>query len=241
MSRWNSAFQALSESDRNAVNNLTNAIFQAQTGFTGKINPKAQPQYAAKWLEIRDTIMRNRQAFAEFLRAAMQEVSNIAAALKIYQLADTVPAWIKYARAEIGEKEIPGSKHNPRIMEYIRTCTNIQQTDAQKRYVEREGEEGVEWCSAFVNWCLAKAGIQGTDNALASSWQTWGTAIPGPRRGAIVGFNWSGTQKIDHVAFCDEVDGVLRRLGGNQGSPGEVSSEMFSKSTARYYRWPRSA
>lgn len=124
----------------------------------------------------------------------------------------------------------------------ILTCRNIQETDAQRRYVAREGEHGVEWCSAFVNWCLAQAGIVGTNNALASSWSTWGTALSEPKQGAIVCFSWANRGHIDHVAFCDEVNGRYRMLGGNQsGAGGQVSSVDFPRHNAVYYRWPTGA
>ena len=126
-------------------------------------------------------------------------------------------------------------------MTYIWTCSNIQETAAQRRYVTRKGEEGVDWCSAFVNWCLMQSGIVGTNHALASSWKDWGAKLTEPKQGAIVCFSWKGT-RIDHVAFCDEVNGQFQMLGGNQtGFGGSVSSVAFNKHAARHYRWPTNA
>lgn len=241
MSRWDREYRALPSDTRSAVNELVNAIFRNQTGFTGKIDPKTQPQHAAKWLDIRDQVMANRQRFAQWLGGAATAVKNFAMAVPIFAALDTTPAWIRTARSQLGTHEIAGKQHNPRIMEYIRTCTNIQETEAQRKYVEREGEEGVEWCSAFVNWCLRQSGIIGTNHALASSWKEWGTKLDGPKQGAIVCFSWKGT-RLDHVAFCDEVGGQLKMLGGNQtGHGGTVSSVNFSKSAAKHYRWPANA
>jgi uncharacterized protein (TIGR02594 family) len=241
MSRWNAVYQAMPPAEKQSLNDLVNGIFREQTGFSGKIDPKSHPQHATQWLAIRNDVLANRQKFADLIVKSVRHVQDVIQATTIYQMLDRAPAWISTARAQIGQHEIKGKEHNPRIMEYIWTCTNIQETENQKRYVAREGEEGVEWCSAFVNWCLKQAGITGTNNALASSWQNWGTELKGPKQGAICGFNWSGGKSIAHVAFCDQVDGKLMMLGGNQvdkSSGGIVSSVDFPKSSARYYRYP---
>ncbi|MBI3866639.1 MAG: TIGR02594 family protein [Planctomycetia bacterium] len=241
MSRWDQDYRALSKESRAAVNELVNELFRQKTGHTGKIDPHSQHELAARWLEIRDAVLANRQKFAQWLQQTSSNLVDFAAAFPIFALLNTVPRWIATARREIGTHEIAGAQNNPRIMEYIRTCANIQQTAAQRRYVETTGEDGVEWCSAFVNWCLRQAGIVGTDHALASSWENWGTKLSGPRQGAIVCFGWKSSH-IDHVAFCDEVNGEFRMLGGNQlGYGGQVSSVRFSKHAAKHYRWPASA
>jgi len=241
MTRWDVEYRKLPAETRAVVNELVNAIFREQTGFQGKIDPKAQPQLATKWLEIRDQVLANRQKFARWLGGAVSQLADFAQAIPIFRMLDTTPQWIRVARREIGTHEIAGKQHNARIMEYIWTCDNIQQTEAQRRYVTREGEEGVDWCSAFVNWCLKQAGIVGTNHALASSWMNWGTQLTGPKQGAIVCFSWKGT-RIDHVAFCDEVNGQFQMLGGNQtGHGGSVSSVAFNKHAAKHYRWPTGA
>lgn len=238
MSRWDREYRSLPADTRTALNELVNAIFRHQTGFGGKIDPKTQPQLAAQWLEIRDKVLEHRQKFSQWLSQAAASLIDIAGAIPIFGALDTTPAWIKVARRQLGTHELPGKKHNPKIMEYIWTCDNIQQTEAQRKYVTREGEEGVDWCSAFVNWCLKQVGITGTNHALASSWKDWGTKLDAPKQGAIVCFSWHGT-RIDHVAFCDQVNGKFEMLGGNQkGYGGTVSSVYFSRSAAQHYRWP---
>jgi len=242
MSRWDNKYRSLDANTRGSLDQLGDAIFRDQTGYTGKINAKSQPQYATQWMEIRDTILENRQRFAQWLRPVVVAVQNFAQATHIYDLLDTTPAWIDAARREMGTHAAAGTQHNPRIMQYILTCTNIQETEAQRRYVGREGEHGVEWCSAFVNWCLGQASITGTRNALAASWSSWGTRLTGPKQGAIVCFSWGNGRHIDHVAFCDEVNGQFRMLGGNQsGQGGQVSSVAFPRNNAVDYRWPPNA
>jgi uncharacterized protein (TIGR02594 family) len=240
MSRWDLEYRRLPEDARARLNTLTNEIFKDKTGFEGKIDPQQQPDLARQWIAIRDQVMANQQKFARWLKATADQIVNFAEALPIFRLLDTTPSWIRIARREVGVMEIPGRKHNPRIMEYIRTCTNIQTTEAQRRYVEREGEEGVEWCSCFVNWCMISAGIPGTNHALASSWKNWGEALDGPKRGAIALFSWRKNGHIDHVAFCDEMNGQFMQLGGNQRGE-QVSSVLLPRANVTHYRWPANA
>jgi uncharacterized protein (TIGR02594 family) len=242
VSRWDYEYRNLPTQTRAAVDELVDAIFRAQTGFTGKIDPSVQPQSATRWIEIRDQVLANRQQFAQWLQQTVSGLAGFAQAITTFEALDREPPWIRVVRREIGTHEIPGPQHNPRIMEYIRTCTNIQQTAAQRRYVEREGEEGVEWCSAFVNWCLRQVNIVGTNHALASSWVNWGIPLTEPKQGAIVCFSWSGGNYINHVAFCDEINDQFQMLGGNQtGLGGQVSAVAFSRSKAKHYRWPGNA
>jgi len=51
------------------------------------------------------------------------------------------------AKLEIGVKEIEGSKHNQRILEYHSTCILNATTDE------------TPWCSAFINWCFLMSGM----------------------------------------------------------------------------------
>lgn len=237
MSRWDVEYRRLPEAARARLSELTNEVFRNQTGFQGKIEPQRQPELAQQWILIRDQIMANQQKFARWLQGAANQIVSYVEAIPIFKLLDTTPNWIRIARNEIGTREIPGREHNPRIMEYIRTVTNILQTENQRRYVEREGEEGVEWCSCFVNWCLNAAGIPGTNHGLAESWKNWGTRLDGPKRGAIALFSWKKNGYINHVAFCDEVDGQFKQLGGNQRGE-QVSSVPLPKSNVTHYRWP---
>ncbi len=237
MSRWDQQYRSLPIEVRTSINNLTNAIFREKTGFEGKIDPNTQPDLSRQWIDIRNHILANQQQFSRWLNQTAASLVDFASALGIFRAIDITPPWIRVARSEIGTKEIPGATHNPRIMEYIRTCTNIQETENQRRYVEREGEEGVEWCSAFVNWCLQRAGIIGTKNALASSWKGWGERLTSPKCGAIAVFSWKNNGYVNHVAFCDEVNGQFMRLGGNQKGD-IVSSVPLEKHLVVHYCWP---
>jgi uncharacterized protein (TIGR02594 family) len=242
MSRWNQEYRNLPADTRAAVNELVNTIFRQQTGFTGKIDPQTQPALAAQWLDIRDSVMANRHKFATWMQRVGSAIADMALAIPIFKTLDTVPAWIRAARQEndSGVREEKGNAKHPRITEYIRTCTVNLKTEKQKTSWINMGEDGVEWCACFVNWCLQQAGIAGLNSAWAPSWANWGTPLKGPKVGAVACFKWSG-DRIQHVAFCDQVDGQWRMLGGNQSGHaygGQVSSAPLNQKAVTHYRWP---
>ena len=83
---------------------------------------------------------------------------------------------LDYAEGELGQKERKGKEHNPRILEYLATTTLGD--SARSR-------DETPWCSAFVNWCVVRAGLEGTSSALARSWLGWG--IPVEEAGLVLG------------------------------------------------------
>jgi|GEM_PF-1268259 uncharacterized protein (TIGR02594 family) len=124
------------------------------------------------------------------------------------------PPWLTIARGELGIAGVAGGNHNPRILEYLATTTNIG--------LAHRLRDETDWCSAFVNWCMMQAGYVGTNHALARSWWTWtgGTRQSEPRQGCIVVFR----RLIDgvdvgkgHVGFYIKTEGDhIHVLGGNQ-------------------------
>jgi uncharacterized protein (TIGR02594 family) len=242
MSDWNRVYQNLPKEDREALNDLVNAIFRQETGYYSKIDPRTQPKYVAKWLEIRDNVLANRQRFGRWLDTASSAVADFVLALPIFRSLDTRPEWIRVAEGEEkdGVKTIPGRENHPRIMEYIATCT--RKFDARRRKAwEDMGDSEVQWCACFVNWCLEQAGIEGLGTGWAPSWEGWGRRISGPQQGAIVLFKWSwmnSPYKFDHIGFCQEKNGRFYLLGGNQDNDRKVSSIPFPRGDARYYCMP---
>lgn len=82
---------------------------------------------------------------------------------------------IHHALMELGVKEISGSAHNPRILEYHQT-TSI-----------KASSDEVPWCSSFLNWVLLQAGFKGTGSAAARSWLSFGReARPEEMVGSII-------------------------------------------------------
>ena len=266
-------YRQLQEADRAAVNEETNRLFADRTGVTRKLDPQRDQDLVVRWLTIRDEVMKSRRARptstnpppapkqpAPKSPIAPKSPSPTPADISYDDTDDLPPRWLEIARDELamGVTEIAGRQHNPRIMQYIYTCPNIFENPTytwakrhpkeprrsdQEVYVAREGEEAVDWCSAFVNWCVKQAGLIGTNHALAGSWLKWGQKLAKPRLGAIVVLTWKGT-RADHVAFVDKENGEWKLLGGNQtptsgkGGAIAVSLRPFNPKTAMAYIWP---
>lgn len=147
--------------------------------------------------------------------------------------------WHDIAVAEIGVKEILGKdSNNNRILEYHSTTTLGAKTDE------------VPWCSSFVNWVIKQSGFEGTNNALARSWATWGSAISTPRKGDIVVIKRknkdsdtrTGSATGYHVGFyIISNSAVISILGGNQDNQVKKSNFMLRSYDIIAYRRPLSA
>lgn len=125
---------------------------------------------------------------------------------------DDEPPWMRVARAELGVAETPGTDSTARIREYFRTTTLGDQPDH------------VPWCSAFANFCIERAGLEGTKSALARSWMRWGVDAATLTPGCIVVLS-RGEPPSGHVGFFAGMDGGrIRLLGGNQGNKVSVAA-----------------
>ncbi len=120
------------------------------------------------------------------------------------------PSWISVAEGENGVKEIEGSKHNPRVIEYHSTTGKFK-------------DDETPWCASFANWVMKQAGQPITGSAAALSWAKYGKKIAKPAYGSIAVFDYGGGK--GHVGFVVGVDGSkIQVLGGNQGNMVKVSS-----------------
>ena len=138
--------------------------------------------------------------------------------------------WFEIAMQELerGVSEVPGSGANPRIVEYLRS-TSLGGAMASS--------DETAWCSAFVNFCVEKAGFAGTDSAMARSWLNWGRGTNNPVTGCIVVFE-RGAPPSGHVAFyVSESGGMIKVLGGNQGN--KVSIQEYDRGRLLGFRVPR--
>ncbi len=136
--------------------------------------------------------------------------------------------WMPIALAEEGIKEFPGNDDNPRIIEYLKS------TNLRAPYNSRDE---TPWCSAFANWCIERAGYEGTDSAWARSWASWGKNLPTPRRGCIVVFTRPPNPAEGHVGFYfGETSTQIKVLGGNQSDA--VNVKGYAKSRLIGYRIP---
>lgn len=141
-----------------------------------------------------------------------------------------VPPWLTIARREIGVKERAGKDDHPRIVEYLRTVIRLDNV-----------HDEIPWCSAFANWCMAQAKVDGTGSAAARSWLRWGASLKEPKPGCVV-VCWRGSPADHvhgHVGFFDHLD-LKRRLiyllGGNQGNQVGVAPRPLEQVLG--YRWP---
>ncbi|MBD1208519.1 MAG: TIGR02594 family protein [Ignavibacteria bacterium] len=118
------------------------------------------------------------------------------------------------ATYELGTAEIFGDTHNSRIVEY-HAATSLRATSDE-----------VPWCASFVNWCLKKATITGTNSARARSFLTWGVAVSleEAERGDIVVLSRGTNVQFGHVGFFAGQEGKsVLVLGGNQSNKVSIS------------------
>lgn len=133
--------------------------------------------------------------------------------------------WLGIAQGELGVHEVPGFQNNARIIQYLKSTT------LGDPYCSCDE---TPWCSAFVNWCVEKAGYEGTDSAAARSWLEWGKNVSKPCPGCIAVFTREGG---GHVGFyIGETADTVKVLGGNQGD--QVCVREYSKSRLLGYRMP---
>lgn len=134
----------------------------------------------------------------------------------------TEPLWVTYARDHVGTKEIPGPKHNPKIVQWL----------IKLKAWWRDDE--TPWCGTFVAHCFDTLAIKPPKNWFrALAWLEWGVAVA-PRLGAVAVFERKGG---GHVGFLvGETATTYAVLGGNQGN--EVNIMSLSKERLRGCRWP---
>lgn len=143
------------------------------------------------------------------------------------------PAWLLYARKEIGVEELPGADTNRRITEYW-------DMSGLNRLLRVDGDE-TPWCAVFASAMLAKSGYRGAKHPLARSFESWGSSLKEPQPGCITvlarphGESWQG-----HVGFWVGADpDHVHLLGGNQGDAVDIAKFPLSRVVA--YRWPSDA
>lgn len=137
----------------------------------------------------------------------------------------TGPAWVLEAWKYIGVKEIPGKRHEPKILAWWKA-------------IKRGGikSDEVPWCAAFVGACLENVGIISSRFESARSYMTWGVPLARPVPGCIVVLSRGAGGHV-FFAVADDGHGRLLGLGGNQNN--EVNVSTFSKDRVIGYRWPK--
>jgi len=132
--------------------------------------------------------------------------------------------WLNMARNELGVKEIHGSKHNKRVLQYHAVSGGFS-TDE------------VPWCGSFVNFVMLKAGHKGPKTpARAKSWLNFGKSSNVPIEGSIAVKSRKGGGHVCFVVGQDPTGKYLYCLGGNQHD--EVNISKYKKSIFLDFRVP---
>jgi uncharacterized protein (TIGR02594 family) len=134
------------------------------------------------------------------------------------------PAWLKAAFSRLGVSEIAGARHEQKVLEMYAAAGKPQSSDE------------VAWCSAFIAWCLKKAGLPHSGSLMARSYTKYGIKQDKQKRiprGAICVWPRGSDLRYGHVNFCLEDDGqTITAIGGNQenGKGGGVTISRYKKS-----------
>ena len=217
-------------------------VKRLQELLNAKLRPPPGLQVDGDFGPATETAVRNFQAQARLgvdgivgpnTWAALQTAPANSGGTGTTTIVKSEPAWLKIARGEIGQKEMAGSQHNPRIIQYHATTTLKATTDE------------TAWCSSFVNWCLKQAGVAGTNSAAAASWINWGVESVA-RAGAIIviynaaAANSSLSTSGNHVGFLiEETPNHYSILGGNQSDQVKISNFPKSKWKLKALRWAK--
>lgn len=130
---------------------------------------------------------------------------------------------LKTAILEIGTKEIKGSSHNEKIIQY-----------AKEAGMDWVNDDETPWCSTFVNWCAKQSGLELSGKANARSWMDVGDNVDSdPIPGDIVIF-WRGSKDSwkGHVGIFmgfDKSNKFVFTLGGNQSNSVNISRYKYAQ------------
>jgi uncharacterized protein (TIGR02594 family) len=126
------------------------------------------------------------------------------------------PTWSPIIAAEMGTREFPGGRHNPKIIAYHRSTT---------LHDEAASKDETAWCGSFAAWTILEAGYEPPARAFrARSWIDWGLELPEPWPHCITVIKRNRgrhetTRSGWHVGFFGGLrSGVLLLDGGNQGN-----------------------
>ena len=123
--------------------------------------------------------------------------------------------WMRHAFAELGEKEIPGAKANPKILSYFKSA-RFWGTD------DSGGQNA--WCASFVSWVMDQSDYESPKAAFrARSWASFGRTISEPVFGAIGVKSRRGGGHVAFVVGKSEDGKDLFMLGGNQSDEVNIS------------------
>jgi uncharacterized protein (TIGR02594 family) len=137
----------------------------------------------------------------------------------------TDPRWFATAKKLFGIREVPGPKHDSRILGWL------------KKLGAWWADDETPWCGVFVAYCMQANGIAFPKAYYrAKEWESWGSLLRRDRLapGAVLVFHRSGG---GHVGFyVGEDRNHYYVLGGNQSNAVNVVKIAKTRLTAS--RWP---
>jgi uncharacterized protein (TIGR02594 family) len=138
-----------------------------------------------------------------------------------------VPRWMVEARRLIGQREIPGPKHN-----------NWIAGSWARLGAAWFNDDETPWCGMFVAHCIDAAGLPyPKEFPRAKAWADWGQPCE-PTVGAVVVFGRAGG---GHVGFLvGESASNFYVLGGNQSNAVNITPIAKARMVAKGVRWPAS-
>lgn len=133
------------------------------------------------------------------------------------------PEWTRIGRTMLGLREIPGARHEPRIVRMWRKAPWFKTDETP-------------WCGGYIFECMEQAGIiSPRDYAKAAAWASWGVACP-PQVGAIGVKARKGGNHVFQIVGQTANRIFYKALGGNQDDG--VSIIDIRKSDTFAVRWP---
>jgi len=135
------------------------------------------------------------------------------------------PSWMAEAWRELGQSELSGAAHNPRIVAMFH----------ELGHPDQGGETA--WCAAFVGACLERTGVSSTRSLRARSYLDWGAPMDAPQVGAIVVLSRGNDPALGHVGFLVGMTTThVLVLGGNQSNA--VTVTPFDRGLVLGFRAP---
>lgn len=155
---------------------------------------------------------------------------------RLLKMKQTELPWVQIARDMLGTKEIPGPKHNQKIVDMWKS--GFEATNQSHRLSEAPWKsEDTPWCGGFMAHVFQKAGLSKHIPKyfpLARSWGTVGTKLQSPAYGCVVVFTRGNMGHVGLVVGKDAKNNLMV-LGGNQSNA--VTIAAFSRSRVLAYRW----
>ena len=136
------------------------------------------------------------------------------------------------ARSYIGEKEVTGKKHNPKIAELWTYAGRPDITDDE-----------TAWCSGFCGGCAAQAGVEkpkASELPMARSWLRAGVSVkPKAVQPGDIRVEKRGKAPFGHVCIVESVDpakGTVTVIEGNVSNQVKRSVKALSTPDVLDYR-----